>query len=389
VPVSKLISALLSRLKELRERSRLTAAQLEERLILGPGWVERFESGATVPSLDMLLGILEVLGASPEDLLSEVPPTSVGEIERQIHALEDGKDLLINFRYAAHDAVYRLPNARMDEFEAVVKELCDGLARLALPRDAEAERAIKTGAVARAFLLAVKTWPTANPSDLWSFLISRAFCDPFNHPAKFARLDLGQSWKRTSGWALEEVLVRHYSPFLETKGINLFIARGKRKAELLKQFKVKDRFEAAKVDVLLSGGDRTTEVCFGVVHVKASFAERRTDDVPLSRSLIEEGYTSPLWTLDGKSMPGATPFNAGELGEPVAGTVDRRSAKRKDIEEDAYFSACFSYNLNTVPTPAAQEAKARIIVCDFRNPDDAFSRFIQQEWGRFRAAKKR
>jgi transcriptional regulator with XRE-family HTH domain len=381
------VTALLQRLKDLRQRSGLSAAQVEERLILGPGWVDRFESGATVPTLDMLLAILDLVGANPDDLFSGIAATSAGEIERHIHAVEDGKDLLVHFRYAAHDAVYRLPNATLEEFESVLKELRDGLARLALPRDPEAERAIKTGSVARAFLRAVKTWPAANPSDLWWFLISRAFCDSFNHPAEFARLDLGQSWKRTGGWALEEVLVRNYAPFLKEHGINLFIAHGEHKKELLKQFKIRDRFEAAKVDVLLSADVRGKETCFGVVHVKASFAERRTDDVPLSRSLIEAGYTSPLWTFDGKGAPGATPFNAGELGEPLKGKTDRRSAKRKDIEEDGYFSACFSYNLHTAPTPASQKAKARVIVCDFRNSDDQFSRFIRQEWERFRTAR--
>jgi len=60
----------------------------------------------------------------------------------------------------------------------------------------------------------MELWPHANPSDIWWFVVSRAYHDPFNHPAHYARLDLGQSWKRTGGWALEEVLVRHYGPAL-------------------------------------------------------------------------------------------------------------------------------------------------------------------------------
>ncbi len=38
-------------------------AQLEERLILGPGWITRFENGETVPSIDMMLAILHETGA--------------------------------------------------------------------------------------------------------------------------------------------------------------------------------------------------------------------------------------------------------------------------------------------------------------------------------------
>ena len=49
--------------------------------------------------------------------------------------------------------------------------------------------------------------------------------------------------------------------------------------------------------------------------------------------------------------------------------------KRRDVEERGYFSACFSYNRNTVPT-ARDNAVSRIFVCDFNDPDDAFSRFI-------------
>ena len=46
-------------------------------------------------------------------------------------------------------------------------------------------------------------------------IVSPASCDPFNHPAKFSRLDLGQSWKRTGGWPLEEILVLHHGEIRE------------------------------------------------------------------------------------------------------------------------------------------------------------------------------
>lgn len=90
--------------------------------------------------------------------------------------------------------------------------------------------------------------------------------------------------------------------------------------------------------------------------------------------------------MDCKSTPSARPFNKGELGSLVkeGDRLDRRSAKRKDIEEDAYFSACFSYNRNTAPTPASQIAKANIHVCDFQDPDDAFSQFLISSWKVFK-----
>ena len=374
------LKSLLRNLRTLRKRHGISAEELEERLILGPGWIRRFEEGETAPSIDMLLAMLHETGSSLDDLLEGVPAyPDVAEIERVIFAEQAGNDIIIHFRYAKFDASYTLANATVDEFEAIIKTLRDGLARLAVA-EAGVSEAIKTDSVASAFLKAVEVWPDANPSDLWWFVIYRVYCDPYNHPAQFARLDFTQSWKRTGGWALEEVLVQHYGPFLRERGVNLFIADGAKKQAIIDRLDVGDRLEADKIDVMLT--DREQETFFGVVHVKSSFAERRTDDVPMSTALIGAGYTSPLWTMDCKSMPSGTPTHRGELGA-VQG---RRSAKRRDIEEEGYFTGCFSYNRNTQPSPADLPPDRRIYVCDFKNPDDAFSEFILARWQAFEAA---
>jgi len=373
---------LLARLHRLREDAGLSPADVEERLILGPGWIARFEAGESTPGLGVLLSVLRVLGKGLPDLLEGLPGRiQDSTFERQAWAEQSGKDLVVHFQYGDFDAAYVLSGANTEQFDLVIKTLRDGLSRLAAS-DAAVTEAIKTDSVAKAFLTAARVWPHANPSDLWWFVIYRAYCDPFNHPAQFARLDFTQSWKRTAGWALEEVLVRHYGPYLKRKGINLFIAPSDVKERLLSTVRVRDRLEADKIDVLLTADAGRGEEMFGVVHVKASFAERRTDDVPMSRALIKAGYTSPLWTMDCKSMPAGNPVNKGELGQALQRGPDERSAKRKDIESDGYFSACFSYNSNTVPTPPRAKARARIHVCDFDNPDDTFSRFIIESWGK-------
>lgn len=372
------LKTLLGNLRRVRERAGLSVGELEERLILGPGWITRFETGETVPSIDMLLAILHQIGGNLGNLLDGLPDSpDAAEVERIIFSEQDGKDIVVHFRYANFDAAYRLKKATVEEFEIVVKTLRDGLARLVVADDGSSE-AIKTDAVAKSFLKAVEVWPEANPSDLWWFVIYRAYCDPYNHPAQFARLDFTQSWKRTGGWALEEVLVRHYGPYLKKHGIKLFIGDGATKEKILKKLKVADRLEADKIDVLLLGGEK--EEFFGVVHVKASFAERRTDDVPMSAALVKAGYTTPLWTMDCKSTPSENPRNKGELG----GADGERSAKRRDIEDEGYFTGCFSYNSNTLESGRSVPAERQIYVCDFKNPKDAFSDFVIKRWQKFR-----
>lgn len=379
-------SQIASRLKGFREHARLDSSEVEGRLLFGPGWITRFESGETTPTLDILFALLKTYGRTPAELFADFTVDALPvEMHRAIYATQDGDSLRIHFTYAKHDATYHLPNATVAQFDTVIRVLRDGLARLATPKNEDDAKALQTGSVAKMFLKAVEVWPHANPSDLWWFFVSRAYCDPFNHPAKHARLDLGQSWKRTGGWALEEIMVRHYAPFLKENGVALFIASGTDKPKLLGMMSGKARMEADKVDVFLAGITEKGLVPFGVVHVKASFAERRTDDVPMSHALIESGHTSPLWTMDCKSGPSETPENDGELGvTKQPGQTDKRSAKRKDLEDDGFFSACFSYNARTAPTPADQDAKARIIVCNFADPDDAFSRFVLEAWNAFR-----
>ena len=67
------LKQLLANLKTLRERAGISEAALEEKLILGPGWVSRFEQGETIPSIDMLLALLHETGSSLNALLKGLP----------------------------------------------------------------------------------------------------------------------------------------------------------------------------------------------------------------------------------------------------------------------------------------------------------------------------
>ena len=365
--MSELSEALGANLKAFRQSAGATQSQLEAALGLGPGWIELYESGRELPSIDALMAILTQLEADARSFFrrTHLPHQ---QYPRALNRAAVGRDLLVSFPYGKFSASYTLPGASEEGFDSVLEVLRKGLAQS--DRSSEDPATAQADAVASAFLRAAAEWPHANPSDLWYFVVYRAYLDRANHPASHARLDLAQSWKRTGGWALERVLVRHYGERLAAHGINISIPPKKVVALYLESLELADRLEPDKVDVVLteSGGS-----FLGVVHVKASFAERRTDDVPMSRALVEAGYFSPLWTMDCKAIPGERPANRGELGKAMnVGQPDKRSAKRKDIEDDAYFSACFSYNLNTQPTPSDQDTDSPILICDFRNEDDDF-----------------
>jgi len=372
------LKSLPSNLTKIRKRAGLTQRQLEDALEIGPGWVGLFETGVIVPSMEMLLAILCKTKAGLADLLGNSPQQETVGIKRNIFAKQDEEHLIVNFSYSRYDAEYKLSNGKLKDFDSVIKTMRDGLARLDSPEDKE--ETIKSRAVEDAFMKAITLWPKANPSDLWWFIIYRAYCDPYNHPGKFARMNFTESWKRTGGWALERILVRHYSGFLKQKGIHLFIADAPAKQRLIKSLTVAGQIVPDKVDVVLTGDTPDGEKMFGVVHVKASFAERRTDDVPMSEILTKEGYTSPLWTMDCKSTPSAHPVNRGELGK----NAGKLSEKRSDIEHGGKFTGCFSYNTNTLPTIGDLPAEQRIHVCNFQNPDDEFSKFIIARWKTFR-----
>lgn len=358
-----------AQLARLRKRTGLSESEVERSLGLGKDWVKLIESSDAPVGLDLLPKWCLLYRTTLEELFSGVDASTL-ELGRPLTWESAGSDLTLRFPYGKHLAEVRLDGADAKRCDELVDRL-----RLRLAGTADDTTRVMSEAVATTFLEATRYWPSTNPSDIWYFLMSRAFLDPYNHPASKADTDLGQSWKRTGGWSLEQILVRHYGPPLANSGVQLDILPKAEGQQLLDQAKLAGRVEAEKADAYVTVDVRGQRRLVGVVHVKASFAERRTDDVPMSRALLDAGYFSPLWTMDCKAQPSNRPNNRGELGAPDQGGTNggrKVSSKRKNIEEDAEFSACYSYNSNTIPTPAKSSARARIYVCNFRNPIDAF-----------------
>ena len=340
-------------IRRLRERTGMTLEGLSLASGIAVAELDAFEQGR----LDLTYSLIGDLS----DALGVAAPTFFGD-NTPLWSVEEPEGLSLRFQHGAFQARYFLQGATQEQFDEVLEVLRQGLAVNG--------RRVPTRAVANMFLRAVQVWPNANPSDLWLFLVNRAYCDRMNHPVDGAPADLFQSWNRTSGYALEDVLVSHYEDFLRGHGLYLH-SRNDEKAELLELLGNPDAI-LDKADVLVARAPGVDERLVGLINVKASLAERRTDDVPLSRQFMEAGFLSVFWTMDCKSFPAERPVNYGEYGP---GDEEESTDKRRDLEDRGLFSACFSYNRNTMPT-AREDAVSRIFACDFRNPDDAFSRFF-------------
>ena len=139
----------------------------------------------------------------------------------------------------------------------------------------------------------------------------------------------------------------------------------------------------SKLDIALYGTLGEASVLFGGMHVKASLAERVSDDVPCSEAMMRQGFLSVLFTFDAKSFP---PPNGDLVNRGEFGTPDKPSDKRQYIEKHGSFDACFSYNLRTIASPDIAKVKSVIYSSRF-GADDQLPAFIIHFWQRFSQQK--
>lgn len=226
-------------------------------------------------------------------------------------------------------------------------------------------------AIRGAFLYVLHKCPTANASDLWHHVVYRLYCEIIG---RHRGQDPKQSWVRAGGEALELVVQDLYSPVLVPHGVKIqaLIGRDLQK-KALEEMGIEHDVGAAKLDMALYKAQGNQWKIFGGVHVKASLAERVSDDVPASRAMMRKGYYSPLWTLDVKSFPPphGDLVNRGELGSP-----ESPSEKRKYIEEHGDFDGCYSANTRTVPSAGQTTSTKRIYRIDISCQPDKFAQAI-------------
>ncbi len=247
-----------------------------------------------------------------------------------------------------------------------------------------ADPAVKNrNAITQTFLSILHESPEANPSDLWHHVVYRLYCEilPRHRPQ-----DPKQSWVRASGEALEQIVEALYTPVLQPHGVEIsaLISRDQKRM-VLGAMGLGAEVGDSKLDVGLYLTAKDGKTIFGGVHVKASLAERVSDDVPASRAMMREGLLSPLWTLDVKSFPPphGDLVNRGELGTP-----EEPSEKRKYVEEHGDFDNCYSANSRSVPSTGATRSGKRVITLSLSQQPDGFAADVIAFVGRRKAGAR-
>jgi transcriptional regulator with XRE-family HTH domain len=354
------VRKIISFIRKIRIDSGTSTDQIETELNLGKGWVLALEDGIIEPPFDLVLSIIEYLNINFNDIIKKIEFEKGQSLSRKVSAIEKAGDLQFHFKYNDYNAKYIIKNASAQQYDDLLRQFQNDV------------NGNKSGAIVNLFFTSLEKWPSANPSDIWYFLTSRIYQDPYNHPASEIHRDFGQSWKRASGWALEKIFVELYRSELRKNDILIDIFKEDETEKLLSKLNLNYHVEPNKADVLLVNIRDGAYDCFGVAHIKASIAERRQNDQNFSQALLNKNYFSPFLTMDCKAFPAEFPVNKGELGVSYDITDDQRSDKRKEFEEEGYFSGCFSLNYNTIPTPPGQKAASRIYRLDIRNRDDEF-----------------
>lgn len=257
------------------------------------------------------------------------------------------------------DVEIDLPGVSKDAYQAIAVLLDTTLSNpIAKNRDA----------ISNAFYQALKKCPTANASDLWHHVVYRLYCEtlPRHRPQ-----DPKQSWVRAGGDALEMFLERWYSPILAALGIRLrMLMNAAEKLRALADMGIEAIVGAAKLDMTLHlAAEDDRWVVLGGVHVKASLAERVSDDIPASRAMMKAGYYSPLWTLDVKSFP---PPRGDLVNRGEFGSLASPSEKRRYVEQHGEFDACYTANARSIPSLAKTLSGKRIYRIRLNEQPDQF-----------------
>lgn len=223
-------------------------------------------------------------------------------------------------------------------------------------------------AIFEALTLAIHSYPNVNPSDLYHHVAYRLYL------REYSQTQADRSWVRAGGEGLELFLQEHYNQVLRSTGIQLlWLSNAKLREAAMAEMGISAKVGKSKLDIALYGLINGRPKIFGGIHVKASLAERVSDDAPCSLVMMEQRMVSYLLTFDAKSFP--PPYgdlvNRGELGSPNTPTD-----KRDYIERHGSFDACFSYNLRTVPSGEVTPSGKLIYTSTFNPETDPLPKVV-------------
>ncbi|MCQ4636537.1 helix-turn-helix domain-containing protein [Anaerovorax odorimutans] len=81
------------RIKAARKKAHLTQAQLAERIGVGNTHISHIETSATVPSLKVIIDIMNELGISPNELFCDYVDTAEPTLLKELEEATDDCDL--------------------------------------------------------------------------------------------------------------------------------------------------------------------------------------------------------------------------------------------------------------------------------------------------------
>lgn len=371
---------LIEHLARIRTSKKITQVQLAEALRQEQSFVSKVEN------LDRRLDIIELydwlsaLEYGHKSFFADIDWfVETTDVNRGLPALpiprsvkETSKGALIQLAWQGQAKEVLIEGLTAAGYLALEAEICGIYAQLN-----EAGTTLKNReAIYKALSLAIENWPQVNPSDLYHHIVYRLYL------REYTKTQADRSWVRAGGEALELFLESHYAPILKPHNIGIrWLVKPADKVAALSQMGLTDLVGGSKLDMALYGKVGNREVIFAGIHLKASLAERVSDDVPCSEAMIRKGYSSYLVTLDAKSFPPPLGdlVNRGELG-----TLANASDKRKYIETHGSFSACYSYNLRSVPSGPTTISGKKIYTSTFDIKKDQLPVHIVKAWQIYR-----
>jgi transcriptional regulator with XRE-family HTH domain len=379
---SKLVKGLVIQ----RKAAEITQSQLAQNLYLDQSTVSRYEQEELQFDIDLLFQWCVAIDFTIEDALSyagyidigidnsivpEVvapPPNTTNETAYPVGSEETENGFNLILRWRDDKFFIPFPASSIVIFRGIESTISEMFSAL----NSKSNKKSNRDAISEALMLAISQMPEANPSDIYHHIVYRLYLREYN------KTDPKQSWARAGGEGVELFFKSYYTPLLAPYGISIQLAfQAQAKNKFLIEMGLADQIAGrSKLDVGLYGTGSAGLIPFGGVHVKASLAERVSDDKPCSERMMAAGFKSYLFTFDAKSFPppNGKLVNVGELG-----TIDSPSDKRGYVETHGSFDAFFSYNSRTTPSGPTTQSGKRIYTSRF-DISDALVETVSADW---------